>query len=172
MNKNAVVLPVVLILAAALVVGGFVLLKNHKDKVAPTPVAVVEEPVVAGEDGKARFAVFQVGRRTAEDVGNLRVKRRVMRGIPRLVEPDLTVERFRVVPEIREDQNAPAVERAPRRAQGERGGKRSMFRPVRLKRGDERRFFESAFDATAKNVLDPLAGTKQVGRRRDGELLF
>jgi len=46
MNKNAVVLPVVLILAAALVVGGFVLLKNHKDKVAPTPVAVVEEPVV------------------------------------------------------------------------------------------------------------------------------
>ena len=46
MNKNAVVLPVVLILAAALVVGGFVLLKNHKDKVTPTPVAVVEEPVV------------------------------------------------------------------------------------------------------------------------------
>lgn len=46
MNKNAVVLPVVLILAAALVVGGFVLLKNHKDKVAPTPVAVIEEPVV------------------------------------------------------------------------------------------------------------------------------
>ena len=46
MNKNAVVLPVVLILAAALVVGGFILLKNHKDKVAPTPVAVVEEPVV------------------------------------------------------------------------------------------------------------------------------
>ena len=46
MNKNAVVLPVVLILAAALVVGGFVLLKNHKDKVAPTPVVVVEEPVV------------------------------------------------------------------------------------------------------------------------------
>ena len=46
MNKNTVILPVVLILAAALVVGGFVLLKNHKDKVAPTPVAVVEEPVV------------------------------------------------------------------------------------------------------------------------------
>lgn len=46
MNKNNVILPVVLILAAALVVGGFVLLKNHKDKVAPTPVAVVEEPVV------------------------------------------------------------------------------------------------------------------------------
>ena len=46
MNKNNVILPVVLILAAALVVGGFILLKNHKDKVAPTPVAVVEEPVV------------------------------------------------------------------------------------------------------------------------------
>ncbi len=46
MNKNAVILPVVLILAAALVVGGFILLKNHKDKVAPTQVAVVEEPVV------------------------------------------------------------------------------------------------------------------------------
>ena len=46
MNKNNVILPVVLILAAAFVVGGFVLLKNHKDKVAPTPVAVVEEPVV------------------------------------------------------------------------------------------------------------------------------
>lgn len=46
MNKNTVILPVVLILAAALVVGGFILLKNHKDKVAPTPVVVVEEPVV------------------------------------------------------------------------------------------------------------------------------
>ena len=46
-NKNAVILPVVLILAAALVVGGFIALKHHKDKVAPTPapVAVVEEPV-------------------------------------------------------------------------------------------------------------------------------
>ena len=45
MNKNNVILPVVLILAAILVVGGFVLLKKHKDSVAPTPVAVVEEPV-------------------------------------------------------------------------------------------------------------------------------
>ena len=47
MNKNNVVLPVVLILAAALVVGGFILLKNHKDKVAPAPIEVVktvEEP--------------------------------------------------------------------------------------------------------------------------------
>ena len=48
MNKNNVILPVVLILAAMLVVGGFILLKNHKDKVAPAPVEVVktveEEP--------------------------------------------------------------------------------------------------------------------------------
>ena len=44
MNKNNVILPVVLILAAALVVGGFILLKKHKDTVAPT-VAVVEEVV-------------------------------------------------------------------------------------------------------------------------------
>ena len=35
MNKSNVVLPVVLILAAALVVGGFILLKKHKDTVAP-----------------------------------------------------------------------------------------------------------------------------------------
>jgi len=45
MNKNNVILPVVLILAALLVVGGFILLKKHKDSVAPTPVVVVEEPV-------------------------------------------------------------------------------------------------------------------------------
>ena len=45
MNKNAVILPVVLILAAALVVGGFILLKKHKDTVAPTPAPVVEEVV-------------------------------------------------------------------------------------------------------------------------------
>ena len=47
MNKNNVILPVVLILAAALVVGGFILLKNHKDRVAPAPIEVVktvEEP--------------------------------------------------------------------------------------------------------------------------------
>ena len=49
MNKNTVILPVVLILAALLVVGGFVLLKKHKDSVAPTPVAVVEEPVEVPE---------------------------------------------------------------------------------------------------------------------------
>ena len=44
MNKNNVILPVVLILAALLAVGGFILLKHHKDTVAPT-VAVVEEVV-------------------------------------------------------------------------------------------------------------------------------
>ena len=44
MNKNNVILPVVLILAALLVVGGFILLKKHKDAVAPT-IAVVEEVV-------------------------------------------------------------------------------------------------------------------------------
>ena len=47
MNKNTVILPVVLILAAALVVGGFILLKKHKDTVAPAPIEVVktvEEP--------------------------------------------------------------------------------------------------------------------------------
>ena len=47
MNKNTVILPFVLILAAALVVGGFILLKKHKDTVAPAPIEVVktvEEP--------------------------------------------------------------------------------------------------------------------------------
>ena len=44
MNKNNVILPVILILAALLAVGGFILLKHHKDTVAPT-VVVVEEPV-------------------------------------------------------------------------------------------------------------------------------
>ena len=46
MNKNNVILPVILVLAAILIVGGFIMLKKHKDNVAPTPVAVVEEPVV------------------------------------------------------------------------------------------------------------------------------
>ena len=47
MNKNNVVLPVVLVLAAILIVGGFVMLKKHKDSVAPAPIEVVktvEEP--------------------------------------------------------------------------------------------------------------------------------
>lgn len=50
MNKNSVVLPVVLILAAILIVGGFVMLKKHKDTVAPTPVAVVEAPAEEPEE--------------------------------------------------------------------------------------------------------------------------
>ena len=45
MNKKDVILPVVLILAAVILVGGFIALKKHKDTVNPTPapVAVVEE---------------------------------------------------------------------------------------------------------------------------------
>ena len=50
MNKKDVILPVVLILAALLIVGGFVMLKKHKDSVAPTPVAVVEEVVEEPEE--------------------------------------------------------------------------------------------------------------------------
>ena len=50
MNKNNVILPVVLVLAAILIVGGFVMLKKHKDSVAPTPVAVVEEVVEEPEE--------------------------------------------------------------------------------------------------------------------------
>ena len=44
MNKKDIILPVALVLAALLAVGGFIALKHHKDKVAPTPapVAVVE----------------------------------------------------------------------------------------------------------------------------------
>ena len=47
MNKKDIILPVALVLAALILVGGFIALKHHKDKVAPTPapVAVVEEPV-------------------------------------------------------------------------------------------------------------------------------
>ena len=45
MNKKDVILPVVLILVAIVLVGGFIALKKHKDTVNPTPapVAVVEE---------------------------------------------------------------------------------------------------------------------------------
>ena len=45
MNKKDVILPVVLILVAVLLVGGFIALKKHKDTVNPTPapVAVVED---------------------------------------------------------------------------------------------------------------------------------
>ena len=45
MNKKDVILPVVLVLVAVILVGGFIALKKHKDTVNPTPapVAVVEE---------------------------------------------------------------------------------------------------------------------------------
>lgn len=49
MDKKTILLPVALFLAAALVVGGFVLLKKHIDSIAPTPVAVVEQPVTESE---------------------------------------------------------------------------------------------------------------------------
>ena len=49
MNKNNVILPIVLVLATILIVGGFVMLKKHKDTVAPTQTLEVvdktaEEP--------------------------------------------------------------------------------------------------------------------------------
>ena len=53
MNKNNVILPIVLVLAAILLVGGFIALKHHKDSIAPTPVAVVEEPVEEPEEEPA-----------------------------------------------------------------------------------------------------------------------
>ena len=70
MNKNNVILPVVLILAAALVVGGFILLKNHKDKVAPTPVAVVEEPVVEEPEPVVEEPAPQPRRRQRRDINS------------------------------------------------------------------------------------------------------
>ena len=44
MNKNNVILPIALVLAALILVGGFIALKRHKDSVAPAPppVAAVE----------------------------------------------------------------------------------------------------------------------------------
>ena len=50
MNKKDVILPVALILAAALVVGGFILLKKHKDSVAPAPIEVVKTAEVEPEE--------------------------------------------------------------------------------------------------------------------------
>lgn len=44
MNKNAVILPAVLVIAAVALVGGFIALKHHKDSIAPTPAAVIEAP--------------------------------------------------------------------------------------------------------------------------------
>jgi hypothetical protein len=60
MNKKDIILPVALVLAALIAVGGFIALKHHKDKVAPTPapVAVVEpveeEPVEEPEQQPRR----------------------------------------------------------------------------------------------------------------------
>ena len=53
MNKKDVFLSISLILAAILLVGGFIALKHHKDSIAPTPVAVVEEPVEEPEEEPA-----------------------------------------------------------------------------------------------------------------------
>ena len=44
MNRNAIILPVVLVIAAVAIVGGFIVFKHHKDKVAPTPATVIEAP--------------------------------------------------------------------------------------------------------------------------------
>lgn len=56
MDKKTFLLPVALFLAAALVVGGFVLLKKHIDSIAPPPVAVVEQPVTESEPEEAEPA--------------------------------------------------------------------------------------------------------------------
>lgn len=42
MNKKDVILPIVLVFAAILLVGGFIALKKHKDRVAPAPIEVVK----------------------------------------------------------------------------------------------------------------------------------
>ena len=47
MNKNNVILPVVLILAAILLVGGFVMLKKHKDSVVPAQTLEVVDKTAA-----------------------------------------------------------------------------------------------------------------------------
>ena len=69
MNKKDVILPVVLVLVAVILVGGFVALKHHKDKVAPTPapVAVVEEPV---EEEPVEEPAPQPRRRQRRDINS------------------------------------------------------------------------------------------------------
>ena len=69
MNKKDIILPVALVLAALLAVGGFIALKHHKDKVAPTPapVAVVEEPV---EEEPVEEPAPQPRRRQRRDVNS------------------------------------------------------------------------------------------------------
>jgi len=44
MNKNAVILPAVLVIAAVALVGGFIAFKQYKDSTDPTPAAVTEAP--------------------------------------------------------------------------------------------------------------------------------
>ena len=68
MNKKDVILPVVLILAAVILVGGFIALKKHKDNVNPTPapVAVVEEV----EEEPAEEPAPQPRRRQRRDINS------------------------------------------------------------------------------------------------------
>ena len=68
MNKKDVILPVVLILAAVILVGGFIALKKHKDTVNPTPapVAVVEEV----EEEPAEEPAPQTRRRQRRDLNS------------------------------------------------------------------------------------------------------
>ena len=42
MNRNDIILPAVLVLAAIVLVGGFIVFKNHKDRIAPRTAAVIE----------------------------------------------------------------------------------------------------------------------------------
>ena len=67
MNKKDVILSISLFLAAILLVGGFVALKHHKDSIAPTPVAVVEEPV---EEPEPEPEQTQPRRRQRRDVNS------------------------------------------------------------------------------------------------------
>jgi len=67
MNKKDVILSISLVLAAILLVGGFIALKQHKDKVAPTPVAVVEEPV---EEPEPEPEQTQPRRRQRRDINS------------------------------------------------------------------------------------------------------
>ena len=68
MNKKDVILPVVLVLVAVILVGGFIALKKHKDTVNPTPapVAVVEEV----EEEPAEEPAPQTRRRQRRDLNS------------------------------------------------------------------------------------------------------
>ena len=56
MNKNAVILPVVLVIAAVALVGGFIAFKQYKDSTAPTPAAVIEAPAEEPAEAPAEEA--------------------------------------------------------------------------------------------------------------------